>query len=147
MRILVSARLQATAAPEAPEPMIRTSTRSLPAIAALPGSRGAVVAPERRALAHGVEQGPVSLFKDVTLRKGRAGLQPEGQQDTVIAVIGAQNHPPEGRGRSSAARVVVVDQGFPRVAVQAGEGAQRLMGDRRQGLAEQGKVSTHGARD
>src|ERR1700675_329258 len=76
MRIFVSARLQAIAAPEAPEPMIRTSTRSLPAISAFPGSRRAVVAPERRALAHGVEQGPVALFQVVTLREGRAGLQP-----------------------------------------------------------------------
>src|ERR1700704_5159127 len=96
MRILVSARLQATAAPEAPEPMIRTSTRSLPAISAFPGSRGAVVAPEGRAMAHGVEQGPVSLVQGVALREGSAGLQPEGQQHTVVAVIGTHDHPPEG---------------------------------------------------
>src|SRR5882757_3024797 len=110
MRIRVSARLQATAAPEAPEPMIRTSTRSLPAISAFPGSRGAVVAPEGRAMAHGVEQGPVSLFQRVALGEGRAGLQLQGQQDAVVAVVGAQDHPPEGRGCGAAARVVVIDQ-------------------------------------
>src|ERR1700730_18251 len=123
MLILVSARLHGVAAPEAPEPMIRTSTRSLPAIGALPGRRAAVVAPEGRALAHGVEQGPVSLFQRVALREGGAGLQPEGQQDTVVAVIGAHDHPPESYGRGAAAGVIVVDQRFPPVAVQAGESA------------------------
>src|SRR5258707_5526645 len=72
MRILVSARLHAIAAPEAPEPMIRTSTRSFSAISAFSGSRGAVIAPERRALAHGVEQGPIPLLDGVALREGRA---------------------------------------------------------------------------
>src|SRR5882757_11396254 len=125
MRILVSARLQAIAPPEAPEPMIRTSTRSLPAIGALPGKGGAVVAPEGRAFAHGVEQGPVSLFQRVALREGSAGLQPEGQQDTVVAVIGAHDHPSEGYGCGAAAGVIVVDQRFPPVAVQPGESARR----------------------
>src|SRR5258706_3574822 len=117
MRILVSARLQATAAPEAPEPTIRTSTRSLPAISAFPGRDGAVVAPERRAPAHGIEQGPVSLFQGVALREGSAGLQAERQQDTVIAIIGAQDHPAERCCRGSAAGVIVVDQRFPSVAL------------------------------
>src|SRR5438309_12009291 len=111
MRIFVSARLQATAAPEAPDPMIRTSTLSLPAISALPG-KGAVVAPERRALAHGVEQGPVALFQGVALREGWSGLHLQSQQDAVVAVIGAQDHPRESSGRGGANRIVVVDQGF-----------------------------------
>jgi hypothetical protein len=54
MRIFVSARLQAIAAPEAPEPTIRTSTFSLPAISAH-SRAGAIVAPERDTAAHGVE--------------------------------------------------------------------------------------------
>src|SRR5580704_12874109 len=147
MRILVSARLQAIAAPEAPEPMIRTSTRSLPAISALPRGGAAVVPPEGRAVAHGVEQGPVSLLEGVALREGRAGLHPEGQHDTIIAVIGGQDHPPEGRARCSAAGAIVVDQGFPSVAGHAGEGTNRLCGDRRQGLADQRKIAAQGPRD
>ena len=58
MRIFVSARLQATAAPDAPEPMIRTSTFSLVCRvwAMSASSGGAVVAPEWRAIADRVEQ-------------------------------------------------------------------------------------------
>ena len=84
-----------------------------------PRRHGPVVAPERRALAHGVEQRPVALFERVALGEGRAGLQPERQQHAVVAVVGAQDHPPERRGRGAAAGGVVVDQRFPGVAVRA----------------------------
>src|SRR5260370_22471921 len=105
MRILVSARLHAIAAPEAPEPMIRTSTRSFPPISAFPRRGGAVVAPERRLVAHGVKQGPVSLFQGVALREGRAGLHAHRQQDTIIAGIGGPDRPPEVRARGPPAGV------------------------------------------
>ena len=31
---------------------------------------------------------------------------PDGEQDAVVAIVGAQDHPPEGRGRSAAVGVV-----------------------------------------
>ena len=65
----VSARLQATAAPDAPEPMISTSTMSL-----RHSSRR--VAPHLRALAHGIEQRPVALFDVWPLGNGGRGSRP-----------------------------------------------------------------------
>src|SRR5437868_4506665 len=102
MRIFVSARLHATAAPEAPEPMTRTSTFSLPAMSAPSLGGGAVVAPERGAAAHAVEQRPVALLHLVALREGRARLVADRHQHPVVAIVGAQDHPPEGRGRGAA---------------------------------------------
>ena len=72
MRIFVSARLQATAPPEAPEPMMRTSTLSSMAPRSL-GRR----APERGAGLDRVEKGPVALVADMALGEGRAGFEPE----------------------------------------------------------------------
>src|SRR5262249_62065796 len=60
MRIRVSARLQAIAAPEAPDPTIKTSTRSLPAMSVLLARGRAVVAPERRPAAGGAEPPPTA---------------------------------------------------------------------------------------
>src|SRR5436190_16159735 len=74
IRILVSARLQAAAAPEAPEPMIRTSTFSLPAISAVSIGGGAVIAPELCSAPHGVEQRPIALLHVIALGKRSAGL-------------------------------------------------------------------------
>src|SRR5262249_7072547 len=106
IRIRVSARLQATAAPEAPDPTIKTSTRSLPAMSALLARGRAVVAPEGRADADSVEQRPVTPFQIVALREGSPRLQPQRQQHAIVAVVGGQNHPTEGHRRGAAGLVV-----------------------------------------
>src|ERR1700712_4218249 len=100
MRIFVSARLHAAAAPEAPEPMIRTSTFSLSAISAVSLGGSAVVAPELCPAQHRGEPRPVSLSHVVSFREWSAGLVPDGEQDAGVAIVGAQDHPPEGRGRN-----------------------------------------------
>src|SRR6185437_12556648 len=104
MRILVSARLQATAAPEAPEPMMRTSTFSCGTVSGPAMSTGSltIVAPQRRPVAHRVEQGPVALFQDVALGEGRARLVAQRPQDAVVAIIGGQHQPAEPPCRPTA---------------------------------------------
>src|SRR5262249_38292043 len=133
MRMRVSARLQATAAPEAPDPTIKTPTRSLPAMSA--PARRAVVAPERPPTTHGLEQRPVALLELVALREGRTRLEPQRQQHAVVAIVGTQDDAPERHSGRTAGLVVGVDQSLAVVTAQRGESAAGLLGDRRQGLA------------
>src|SRR6516162_8903387 len=132
MRILVSARLQATAAPEAPEPMIRTSTLSLPAISGRP-----VIAPERRALLDDLDQRPVALLQRVALRKRRPCLVPDGLEHAIVAIVGGEDRPPERHRGRTAGGVPSVDQRLALGAIETGEVARRLGLDRRQSLAHQ----------
>src|SRR5215471_7889367 len=147
IRIRVSARLQATAAPEAPDPTIKTSTRSLPAMSAFLTCGRAIVAPERRAAADSVEQRPVALFQVVTLGEGSPRLQPQRQQYAIVAVVGGQDHPTEGHRRGAAGLVVGTDQGLPLVAIQYREGAAGLRANRGEGFTNQPKVASHGLDD
>src|ERR1700761_6056118 len=100
MRIFVSARLQATAAPDAPEPMISTSTMSLLAISGRP-----IVTPERSALPHGIEQRPVALFQLMAFRKRRARLHAERVQHSVVAVVALQDDATQDERRIGAGRL------------------------------------------
>src|SRR6516165_9158770 len=95
--IRVSARLQATAAPEAPAPMIRTSTISSVeraasglASAVMSFFRGVNVAPHSRPAAHRLQQGPIALFQLAALRIGRPRLDTEGAHHAIVAVITLQ---------------------------------------------------------
>ena len=67
---MVSARLQATAAPDAPEPMISTSTMSLLAMSQRSGASRHILRPA----AHRIQQRPVALFQRVPLREWRPRL-------------------------------------------------------------------------
>src|ERR1044071_7889102 len=81
MCILVSAKLQATAAPEAPAPTIRTSTLS--GIFAL-----RCLAPEWSLDLEGVQQGPVGLLLVRGVRERWSRRQRKRHQYAVIAVVG-----------------------------------------------------------
>src|ERR1044071_9479433 len=104
MRILVSARLQATAAPEAPEPMISTSTLSLSAMSGLPrlAPLGAIVAPEGRPLLDDLEQRPVALLHLVAFGERRTRLVSDRLEHAVVPVIGAEDRPAQRHRRLSA---------------------------------------------
>src|SRR5579864_4557954 len=100
----VSAKLQATAAPEAPAPMIRTSTTSSlgrtasgAAVALTSPSPTADVAPHPSSVAYRVEKRPVALFQHVAPRIRRARLEPQGAHHAVIAVVALQHGTPERR--------------------------------------------------
>src|SRR5262249_10316460 len=142
MRILVSARLQATAAPEAPEPMIRTSTFSLSAMSARP-----VVPPESRTLLDDFEQRPVALLHRVTLRERRTRLVAEGPQNAIVTVVGAEDGAPQRHGGPAADGVPCVDQCLSLAAIELREATRRLGFDRRQRLAHQREVATNGLGD
>src|SRR5882724_6734860 len=71
----VSARLQATAAPEAPAPMIRTSTiasvgrAALELASAMSASFAVHVAPHPRSATYRIQERPIALFQDMALRE------------------------------------------------------------------------------
>src|SRR5688572_2373604 len=98
----VSARLQATAAPEAPAPMMSTSTtasvgRALPcssvAATSAPSSH---ITPHRRPVAHRVEQRPIALLHGMALRERCPCLQAKRLEHAVVAVVALQHGTPEG---------------------------------------------------
>src|SRR5215472_11382097 len=121
MRILVSARLHATAAPEAPEPMISTSTLSLPAMSALP-----VVSPEGGTPLDGFQQRPVALLHRVALGERRTRLVPHRYQHAIVAVIGTEDRPSQRGRRPAAGAIPFVDQRLALVVVEACEIARGL---------------------
>ena len=92
MRILVSARLQATAAPDAPEPMISTSTMSLRFAVHVrwSGHRATWACACARGRAATSRPAPACA-----LGEGRPWLEPERAHYAVVAVIALQDHPPE----------------------------------------------------
>src|SRR5579883_883659 len=107
----VSARLQATAAPDAPAPMISTSTvssrgRAVSGVSSAATSLPSLVAvaPHWRPAAHRVEQGPVARLQIMALGVGRPRFAAERAHDAVVAVVALQHHPSErGDGRLVAA--------------------------------------------
>src|SRR5271169_708370 len=113
----VSARLHATAAPEAPAPIIRTSTISSVGRAALGLASAAIslpppldVAPHSWPAAYHIQQGPITLFQHVTLRIGRTWFETERAHHAVVAVIALQYGAPECRHR----RAFAAEQGHRR---------------------------------
>src|SRR5258708_38641683 len=110
----VSARLHATAAPDARGPMIRTSTissvgRTASGRAAADMSTAPVVdiAPHPGPAAHRLEQRPLARLQHPPRGEGRPRLEPEGTQHAVVAVVALQHGTPEG-GRD---RALTAEQG------------------------------------
>src|SRR6202041_922600 len=94
MRIFVSARLHATAAPEAPEPMISTSTMSLRG-SLIAGGLLSRVAPHFWPGANHVQQRPVALFQHVAFGERRPRFKAKRNHDAIVTVVALQNDPAE----------------------------------------------------
>src|SRR6185369_10457128 len=106
--IRVSARLQATAAPEAPEPMMSTSTISSvgrgtsgSGATAISGSPPVNVPPHPRPAPHRVQQRPVALLDGMSLGERGARLKSQRDHHAIIAVVALQYGPTERGDRRS----------------------------------------------
>src|SRR5207249_6190065 len=99
----VSARLQATAAPEAPAPMIRTSTVASVGRAALELSSVAMstsaavhVAPHLRPATHRIQERPIALFQDMAPREWWSRFAAQRLHHAVVAVVALQHGASQG---------------------------------------------------